>query len=128
MPRQANASKQHVESSRGRGERWRIEAPLIPRCALAAAGTPAQTFMGNGGKVEAVNDSHLKQGETEAPWPGQGPWNVDLQTPPGPEGSNGSLLRIRRGHPGIFRFRIWISDLRFFPVPPYTASIVNRKS
>ena len=32
----------------------------------------------------------------------QGPWNADLQTPPGPEGSNGSLLRIRRGHPGIF--------------------------
>src|SRR6266480_4287229 len=30
----------------------------------------------------------------------QGPWNVDLRTPPGPEGSNGSLLRIRRGHPG----------------------------
>ena len=35
----------------------------------------------------------------------QGPWNVDLQTPPGPEGSNGSLLCIRRGHPGIFHFR-----------------------
>src|SRR5688572_9045634 len=31
----------------------------------------------------------------------QGPWNVDLRTPPGPEGSNGSLLRIRRGHPGF---------------------------
>jgi hypothetical protein len=31
----------------------------------------------------------------------QGPWNVDLRTPPGPEGSNGSLLRICRGHPGI---------------------------
>src|SRR5216117_1081573 len=30
----------------------------------------------------------------------QGPWNVDLRTPPGPEGSNGSLLCIRRGHPG----------------------------
>jgi hypothetical protein len=29
----------------------------------------------------------------------QGPWNVDLRTPPGPEGSNGSLLRICRGHP-----------------------------
>jgi len=27
---------------------------------------------------------------------------VDLRTPPGPEGSNGSLLRICRGHPGIF--------------------------
>ena len=32
----------------------------------------------------------------------QGPWNVDLRTPPGQECSNGSLLRIRRGHPGIF--------------------------
>jgi len=31
----------------------------------------------------------------------QGPWNADLETPPGPEGSNGTLLRIRRGHPGI---------------------------
>src|ERR1043166_4688299 len=38
----------------------------------------------------------------------QGPWNVDLRTPPGPEGSNGSLLDICRGHPGI---RIY--DLRF---------------
>ena len=32
----------------------------------------------------------------------QGPWNADLRTPPGPEGSNGSLLCICRGHPGIF--------------------------
>ena len=40
----------------------------------------------------------------------QGPWNVDLRTPPGPEGSNGSLLRIRRGHPGIFHLRITILD------------------
>jgi len=32
----------------------------------------------------------------------QGPWNVDLRTPPGPEGSNGSLLDICRGHPGLF--------------------------
>jgi hypothetical protein len=32
----------------------------------------------------------------------QGPRNVDLRTPPGPEGSNGSLLDICRGHPGIF--------------------------
>ena len=32
----------------------------------------------------------------------QGPRNADLRTPPGPEGSNGSLLRICRGHPGIF--------------------------
>lgn len=31
----------------------------------------------------------------------QGPWNVDLQIPPGQECSNGSLLCIRRGHPGI---------------------------
>src|SRR5262245_13877852 len=31
----------------------------------------------------------------------QGPWNVDLRTPPGLEGSNGSLLCIRRGHPGF---------------------------
>jgi hypothetical protein len=28
---------------------------------------------------------------------------VDLRTPPGPEGSNGSLLDICRGHPGIFK-------------------------
>jgi len=32
----------------------------------------------------------------------QGPWNADLGTPPGPEGSNGTLLCIRRGHPGFF--------------------------
>jgi hypothetical protein len=41
----------------------------------------------------------------------QGPWNVDLRTPPGPEGSNGSLLDICRGHPDIFLFMI--CDLRF---------------
>ena len=29
----------------------------------------------------------------------QGPWNADLRTPPGPEGSNGSLLYICRGVP-----------------------------
>ena len=34
----------------------------------------------------------------------QGPWNADLRTPPGPEGSNGSLLCIRRGYPGFFQF------------------------
>jgi hypothetical protein len=34
--------------------------------------------------------------------PRQGPWNADLRTPPGPEGSNGSLLYICRGHPGTF--------------------------
>ena len=39
----------------------------------------------------------------------QGPWNVDLRTPPGPEGSNGSLLCVCRGHPGLFS----ICDLRF---------------
>ena len=33
----------------------------------------------------------------------QGPWNVDLRTPPGPEGSNGSLLCICRSHPGTFQ-------------------------
>jgi hypothetical protein len=39
--------------------------------------------------------------------PRQGPWNADLRTPPGPEGSNGSLLYICRGHPGIFsQFKI----------------------
>jgi hypothetical protein len=44
----------------------------------------------------------------------QGPWNVDLGTPPGPEGSNGTLLRIRRGHPGfLFQFRI--ANSRFQP-------------
>jgi len=32
----------------------------------------------------------------------QGPWNVDLRTPPGQECSNGSLLHVCRGHPGIF--------------------------
>jgi hypothetical protein len=37
---------------------------------------------------------------------------VDLQTPPGPEGSNGSLLDICRGHPGILNLRFAISDLR----------------
>ena len=42
----------------------------------------------------------------------QGPWNVDLRTPPGPEGSNGSLLDICRGHPGILNFRLQISDCR----------------
>jgi hypothetical protein len=31
----------------------------------------------------------------------QGPWNEDLRTPRGQECSNGSLLRVRRGHPGI---------------------------
>ena len=35
----------------------------------------------------------------------QGPWNVDLRTPPGPEGSNGSLLCVCRGHPGLSIYR-----------------------
>jgi Ankyrin repeats (3 copies) len=43
----------------------------------------------------------------------QGPWNVDLRTPPGQECSNGSLLCIRRGHPGILNFRFLICDSRF---------------
>ena len=34
----------------------------------------------------------------------QGPWSADLQTPRGPEGSNGSLLCICRGHPGLLNF------------------------
>src|SRR5688572_433363 len=45
----------------------------------------------------------------------QGPWNVDLRTPPGPEGSNGSLLDIRRGHPGtfsIYEFAFAMEDLK----------------
>jgi hypothetical protein len=40
----------------------------------------------------------------------QGPWNADLRTPRGPEGSNGSLLCVCRGHPGTFEFTIL--DLR----------------
>jgi len=40
----------------------------------------------------------------------QGPWNADLRTPPGPEGSNGSLLRMRRGYPGSFDFGLRIVD------------------
>ena len=43
----------------------------------------------------------------------QGPWNVDLRTPPGPEGSNGSLLRICRGHPGISNFEFLILSFEF---------------
>jgi hypothetical protein len=34
-------------------------------------------------------------------WICQGPWSADLRTPPGQECSNGSLLRARRGSPGI---------------------------
>src|SRR5712672_537093 len=36
----------------------------------------------------------------------QGPWTVDLRTPPGPEGSNGSLLCSCRGHPGTIELRM----------------------
>ena len=41
----------------------------------------------------------------------QGPWNVDLRTPPGPEGSNGSLLCVCRGHPDILHLRFEVLDL-----------------
>ena len=44
----------------------------------------------------------------------QGPWNADLRTPPGPEGSNGSLLCIRRGHPGFFNLRVMTYGSRAF--------------
>jgi DNA polymerase III subunit gamma/tau len=40
----------------------------------------------------------------------QGPWNVDLRTPPGPEGSNGSLLCVCRGHPG---FSVYCSHMSY---------------
>ena len=43
----------------------------------------------------------------------QGPWNVDLETPPGPEGSNGTLLHIRRGYPGFSNLRFLILDCGF---------------
>jgi hypothetical protein len=42
---------------------------------------------------------------------------VDLRTPPGPEGSNGSLLCICRGHPGTFDLRLPIGDLRAWGSP-----------
>jgi hypothetical protein len=44
-------------------------------------------------------------------YPRQGPWNVDLRTPPGPEGSNGSLLCVCRGHPDILHLRFVVFDL-----------------
>lgn len=49
----------------------------------------------------------------------QGPWNVDLETPPGPEGSNGTLLHIRRGYPGfsICDFRLVIYAFKLFQSP-----------
>src|ERR1017187_4198586 len=40
----------------------------------------------------------------------QGPWTVDLRTPPGPEGSNGSLLCICRGHPGTLSFECGVRN------------------
>lgn len=57
----------------------------------------------------------------------QGPWNVDLRTPPGPEGSNGSLLDICRGHPGIsiFDFGFAILELHTHAANP---TIESRKS
>jgi len=44
----------------------------------------------------------------------QGPWNVDLQTPSGPEGSSGRSLCICRGHPGNLHLRLITDDLRLF--------------
>jgi hypothetical protein len=55
----------------------------------------------------------------------QGPWNVDLETPPGPEGSNGNLLRIRRGYPGFSDFRFLILDCEFLS---YSQGLGNPKS
>ena len=42
----------------------------------------------------------------------QGPWIVDLRTPPGQECSNGSLLCICRGRPGtpLFSGFLFVSD------------------
>jgi len=47
----------------------------------------------------------------------QGLWSVDLRTPPGPEGSNGSMLCNCRSHPGIFQFLVvsfqfWVTNHR----------------
>src|SRR5256885_2805404 len=55
----------------------------------------------------------------------QGPWNVDLRTPPGPEGSNGSLLCIRRGHPG-FLFSLLFSTAFLNTTPPW--SMIRQKA
>jgi len=74
-------------------------------------------------QINGNNDALSRQrGMDAANYICQGPWNVDLRTPPGPEGSNGSLLDICRGHPGIL-FSITIGvpfDLQF--------ARVNRKS
>src|SRR5439155_4692409 len=45
----------------------------------------------------------------------QGPWTVDLRTPPGPEGSNGSLLCICRGHPGISQMSYQVIARKYRP-------------
>src|SRR5450755_5023363 len=58
----------------------------------------------------------------------QGPWNVDLRTPPGPEGSNGSLLRICRGHPDTLSFTICDFGFTIANAVANNAEIVNRKS
>jgi hypothetical protein len=56
---------------------------------MACHGNYARNVLEGGQWVQHIHDC-------------QGPRNVDLRTPPGPEGSNGSLLDICRGHPGIF--------------------------
>src|SRR6267142_541645 len=43
----------------------------------------------------------------------QGPWTVDLRTPPGPEGSNGSLLCSCRGHPGILNSKRGVRNAEY---------------
>src|SRR5215207_9853592 len=42
----------------------------------------------------------------------QGPRNVDLRTPPGQECSNGSLLCVCRGYPGISLLQHYFSHSR----------------
>src|ERR1700709_2834291 len=61
-------------------------------------------------------------------YPRQGPWNVDLRTPPGPEGSNGSLLRICRGHPDTLSFTICDCRFTIANAIANVASIVNHQS
>ncbi len=58
----------------------------------------------------------------------QGPWNADLRTPPGPEGSNGSLLCVCRGHPGILHLRGGVNDLGSCLRSRIAPQIENRKS
>src|SRR5437899_9078594 len=45
----------------------------------------------------------------------QGACIVDLRTPPGPEGSNGSLLCICRGHPGISQMSYQVIARKYRP-------------